>query len=854
LPRPTEMQGIPNNPSLPSLPNLPRLPELPGLISLPGMPALPRLPEQPKPNQDLANLAQALSSFNQNLQNVGQTFQAVSQQKEKQAAVEGAQLGAKFSEFGYTSYKEALAAAEKAAAVDPARVAELNLLKTLDPRRQRYFNEQLGDSNIKKRIAEAPQIVAYTKKLPDGRLVDTVPANDPALIEWHRSLVVPADTTPKAFFENQTQIRAVLGSLNSNQIARNAKYSDEKQTNGFWVGFGGDMKGLALGTVGAEGFAGNQGAAFDSFQTGGGTPNLYQTLKATYIEKAGEAALAAVGNHPNRVAILENLKTNFLKALHLTPAGPNGEPLITQLGMTPEAVQLQFSRIVNKGMNSDRADADRAQATIGQDAANNDVNAAPTGTAGEIKDTFEFLRKNGEQRFKNSPEQLIAYNSTLRDRESSLTLAYVKPVQEANARKFDQRDPTTTTPAKELAEYAKAQERGEISQEDYTRLANTAKARMDAANNANFKLANENEKDLKARFMREYETLTYGDKKPGFGSQEKVELNNRLGDYRRQITEVVIKAKGADASNALNDVFTKFAAPQEQRAQRRAQQPAYASPEAVKAKLDRTSAEAKRNYRSGPLYPEPIFGKQLDDVMGNKPLDDTTKEIIRRLGVTPLEYFTQQNDKHAPGRPLPAPVQEKLKGLDKVSLTLPVGGGGSMGLGMITPDMARAQRMWSAMQNTFNPTPTNPNSGGAAPIASSNAGVKLRGAIIGKESGGDYGAVNPDSGAIGIGQVMPANIPSWTAKFYGRQLTPAQFKANRAAQDAVVNGQLQEYYDQQIKAGYSQNIAVRRAASIWYSGQAQLYDNSKPEFYNGQRYPSIREYTTDILNRFLRGN
>ena len=299
-------------------------------------------------------------------------------------------------------------------------------------------------------------------------------------------------------------------------------------------------------------------------------------------------------------------------------------------------------------------------------------------------------------------------------------------------------------------------------------------------------------------------------------------------------------------------MYLKATAPQQQRAQRRAQQPAYASPEIVKTKLDRTSAEVKRNYRSGPLYPEATFGKQLDDVVGGKPLDDTTKEIIRRLGVTPLEYFTQQNDKHAPGKPLPAPVLEKLKELDKVSLALPVSGGGSMGLGMITPNMARAQRLWNAIQPRQNSQTTMPNS--TAPIASSNAGVKLRGAIIGNESGGDYNIVNPDSGAIGIGQVMPANVPSWTAKFYGRQLTPAQFRNNKAAQDAVVNGQLQEYYDQEIKAGYPQNIAVRRAASTWYSGQARLYDSNKAETYNGRRYPSIREYTTDILNRFLRGN
>lgn len=750
LPRPTEMQGIPSNPSLPSLPNLPRLPELPGLISLPGMPALPRLPEQPKPNQDLANLAQALSSFNQNLQQVGRTFQEVGQQEEKKAASEGAQVAAQFSGLGYTSYKEALAAAEKAAAVDPTRVADLNLLKTLDPRRQRYFNEQLGDSNFKQRMAEVKNTIAYTKKLPDGRLLETVPPNDPALIEWQRSLAVPANTTPKAFFENQSQFQALMGSVNSDQIARYAKHSDEKLFNGFNVGLGGSMTELASGTISSEGFAGKLGAALSGFQQGGGTPGQYQTVKSTLPDRLIESALAAVGNRPNRTAIIENLIPNIIKSLHQTPAGPNGEPLINQLGMTPEAVALYIARGMNKGLNADRADSDRNEATIGKDAAVNDVKAAPMETPGQVMGSIAYLRRQAEITYANNPERLSSYLATLGDLYANKALTVVKPVQEAKAREFDQRDPTTTTPAKELVEYARAQERGELSQEDYTRLTNTAKARMDTANNANFKLANQNEKDLRARLTKEYETSGYGDKKPGISPAENVEISNRIGEYRRQTTELIQKAKGADISNDLNDLYLKATAPQQQRAQRRALQPAYASPETVKTKLDRTSAEVKRNYRSGPLYPEPIFGKQLDDVMGNKPLDDTTKEIIRRLGVTPLEYFTQQNEKHAPGRPLPAPVQEKLKELDKVSLTLPVSGGGSMGLGMITPDMARAQRMWRALQNTSSPSlnppanpilpaPTGNVTGKAAAIreAAQQLGIDpiVLAAVIHKESG-----------------------------------------------------------------------------------------------------------------------
>ena len=304
-------------------------------------------------------------------------------------------------------------------------------------------------------MAEAKQIIAYTKKLPDGRILETVAANDPALIEWHRSLVVPANITPKAFFENQAQYQALMGSVNSDQIARNAKYSDEKQINGFNVGLGGSVTELASGTISPETFASKFGASLSAFQSGGGTPGQYQTVKATLIPKLAEIAVAIASDRPGRVQILENLTGNLIKALHLTPAGPNGEPLITQLGMSPEVAQVELARLINKGVNADRADADRTAATIGKDAAVNDLKAAPMETPGQVIDSIAFLRKNAEQRFRNDPEQLSSYLATLADGYAQKALTIIKPVQEANARKFDQRDPTTTTPAKDLAEYAR---------------------------------------------------------------------------------------------------------------------------------------------------------------------------------------------------------------------------------------------------------------------------------------------------------------------------------------------------------------------------------------------------------------
>lgn len=128
----------------------------------------------------------------------------------------------------------------------------------------------------------------------------------------------------------------------------------------------------------------------------------------------------------------------------------------------------------------------------------------------------------------------------------------------------------------------------------------------------------------------------------------------------------------------------------------------------------------------------------------------------------------------------------------------------------------------------------------------------FRAAIIGQESGGRYDAVNPDSGALGIGQVMPENVGPWTKKYLGKSLTPKQFLSNKAAQDAVVNGRFRDMLADQNAAGYKGEIAIRRAAAVWYSGTGNLWNSTKPEYYNGRRYPSIAEYTKSIWDAYRR--
>ena len=61
------------------------------------------------------------------------------------------------------------------------------------------------------------------------------------------------------------------------------------------------------------------------------------------------------------------------------------------------------------------------------------------------------------------------------------------------------------------------------------------------------------------------------------------------------------------------------------------------------------------------------------------------------------------------------------------------------------------------------------------------------------ESGGfknPYEALNPSTHAIGKYQVMPKNVPGWTMAALGRSMTPEEFKASPAAQEAVFRDQM----------------------------------------------------------------
>lgn len=124
------------------------------------------------------------------------------------------------------------------------------------------------------------------------------------------------------------------------------------------------------------------------------------------------------------------------------------------------------------------------------------------------------------------------------------------------------------------------------------------------------------------------------------------------------------------------------------------------------------------------------------------------------------------------------------------------------------------------------------------PVAKDDFGAFVK-AIAGKESGGSYQARNRDSGAMGKYQIMPSNIEGpggWDMEILGRNITPEQFMANPALQDKIALGKLRQYYNK---------YGPRGAASAWYSGDPNKWQNTSPQ----GGYPSIAAYVADIIRR-----
>lgn len=110
--------------------------------------------------------------------------------------------------------------------------------------------------------------------------------------------------------------------------------------------------------------------------------------------------------------------------------------------------------------------------------------------------------------------------------------------------------------------------------------------------------------------------------------------------------------------------------------------------------------------------------------------------------------------------------------------------------------------------------------------------------ISAQESGGNYGAVNKDSGALGKYQVMPSNVAEWSRQVLGYSISTSQFLHSSSLQEKIVSG---------ILHGYFNKWGARGAAAAWYAGPKNHgLDMSTKSQWGG---PSIKEYVDGVIKK-----
>jgi murein DD-endopeptidase MepM/ murein hydrolase activator NlpD len=124
-------------------------------------------------------------------------------------------------------------------------------------------------------------------------------------------------------------------------------------------------------------------------------------------------------------------------------------------------------------------------------------------------------------------------------------------------------------------------------------------------------------------------------------------------------------------------------------------------------------------------------------------------------------------------------------------------------------------------------------------------------AIVGQESGGDSTASNRASGkeAIGQTQVMEYNIVPWSQQALGKAIGISEFRNSPDLQQQI---SLYELYqvsaEQMATSGMNTELAMRRVAAVWYSGNPNREKDYSP-IPNQPNSPSVGNYVDSVINR-----
>ena len=164
----------------------------------------------------------------------------------------------------------------------------------------------------------------------------------------------------------------------------------------------------------------------------------------------------------------------------------------------------------------------------------------------------------------------------------------------------------------------------------------------------------------------------------------------------------------------------------------------------------------------------------------------------------------------------------------------------------------------STLSNTSNPF--SPNN-----LGKINYRDNLPKLIGTQESGGDYKAINKDSGAMGKYQIMPNSLFGNGSNGWANDAlkdgvidklpTRDEFINSPELQDKIASHKMAKMYDYAKIQGLNDTDATKYVSASWYSGEnkARISNKSFVNLPNDNikqgNYPSIAEYTNQVVSR-----
>lgn len=678
---------------------------------------------------NMGALAQSLSSFStffDKLQRFADTREKVADERAK---AQGGALAMEASQVGtFASLQELQKRLEKGVAEGAAGYPEmLRRFQAADPRALRYATIGLQDAYIKNNAATLAERISQTKTLLDGRPIESVPASDPEYQRMMSALMFPQGTQgilPEVWAANQQQVGAIYGVASAAQEKRYGSYKTQKAKQGLNAVVDANAANLVNGAVPFEQAAANLTSALDGFYSGSGqTSEEYRNELSSLAQGLIQSALGVAGADWTKAKqglssiplALSQVRVGpaqdgdkrpyLLDVIQVGPDKLSGSAALTYLMKEAQKTVLDQQNLQD---NMEGREADEQADTIINSAFTPEVLADPA----RIDATVDSLQAYARQQLASgqfTPEMALSFEERVGKHARGLQ-GVIQPIQEENDLALWARlaDPATADSVS-IEQVVQMRSNNMISQAAANQALGWLKQGNDQAASYNKQTLRDQINDVTKRLEAQFARGS-SDGGATFTEKEARELTRVRTQLLKSGQEIIQANPGKDVTQQLETQLQR--ATQQALPQQQSQAPATATPEAIAKGLaggprgnPQQNAQLRRQAESRALYGKDRMGQQLDQVLSGKPLDDATRQIIRRTGMKPSEFFSRQMQLQ--GIELDGDTRKRLQELDGGDLVSQAGGTGGFGMLPVNRYQAVAQRLGqqfaSSILNTFTP-------------------------------------------------------------------------------------------------------------------------------------------------------